>query len=59
MPRIVPVIDISQLERDEPTRQAFLRSGICVRRRAMSVSSYLAGHGIPEDQIDRVFAVSR
>ncbi|MGC4025583.1 MAG: isopenicillin N synthase family oxygenase [Mesorhizobium sp.] len=57
MPRIVPIIDLNQFERDPNTRQAFLND---LRSAARDVGFfYLTGHDIPNEQIDDLFAEAR
>lgn len=57
MTRIVPVLDLSQLERGEPARTAFLAD---LRSAARDIGFfYLGGHGISFDEINQVLKASR
>lgn len=57
MTRIVPIIDLSLFDGDRNTREGFLRD---LRSAARDVGFfYLVGHGIPNAQIDDLFALSR
>ena len=57
MTRIVPIIDLSQFDGDQNTRQAFLSD---LRSAARDVGFfYLSGHGIGNDQIESLFQLSR
>lgn len=57
MPRILPVLDLGRFEGSETERQAFLAD---LRSAARDIGFfYLAGHGIPQDEIDGLFAEAR
>ena len=59
MPRIVPVIDISQLARDEPTRQAFLRDLRSAARDVGFFSPATASRGSDRSALCRLPAIPR
>jgi len=57
MTRIVPIINLSEFDDDETTREAFLRD---LRSAARDVGFfYLVGHGIEGEQVDDLFALSK
>ncbi|GGC53052.1 isopenicillin N synthase family dioxygenase [Chelatococcus reniformis] len=53
----LPLLDLSRLEQGQPERDSFLDD---LRRAARDVGFfYIAGHGIPDHQIERVLELSR